>query len=297
MVGTRLGTSYTMAPEQIRGDAIDERADIYALGVVLYHLLTGQYPFRAETMADIERQHLEAPPPRPSHVAPLSPALDAVVLRSMEKVADRRFPTARAFWEALREAVGSTKADVPEVSAQAAAIYVEVRMSPEADNDSDELLDDSSAALDAAEQAFRDAGLVLALQTGSALIAARILSDDAAQAARERAGVKEIAEQARRTAGRTPDGAPRGPRQRLPPRRSRRRARRRRRPRWPRDHRRRDRVDRQLGAARERERRLPDPRRPRLIGLRGLGLRASDFGLRTSDFWPWPSGGPRSEAS
>jgi serine/threonine-protein kinase len=194
MVGTRLGTSYTMAPEQIRGDAIDERADIYALGVVLYHLLTGQYPFRAETMADIERQHLEAPAPRPSHVAPLSPALDAVVLRSMEKVADRRFPNARSFWEALREAVGTTKADVPEVTAQAAAIYVEVRMSPEADNDSDELLDDSSAALDAAEQAFRDAGLLLALQTGSALIAARILSDDPAEAARERAGVQEVAE-------------------------------------------------------------------------------------------------------
>jgi serine/threonine-protein kinase len=194
MVGTRLGTSYTMAPEQIRGDAIDERADIYALGVVLYHLLTGQYPFRAETMADIERQHLEAPPPRPSHVAPLSPALDTVVLRSMEKVADRRFPSARAFWEALREAVGTTKADVPEVTAQAAAIYVEVRMSPEADNDSDELLDDSSAALDAAEQAFRDAGLLLALQTGSALIAARILSDAPAEAARERAAVQEVAE-------------------------------------------------------------------------------------------------------
>ena len=193
MVGTRLGTSYTMAPEQIRGDSIDERADIYALGVVLYHLLTGQYPFRADTMADIERQHLEAPPPRPSHIAPLSPALDGVVLRSMEKTAERRFPTARAFFEALREAVGSSKADVPEVSAQAAAIYVEVRMSEEADNDSDELLDDSSAVLDAAEQAFRDAGLVLALQTGSALIAARILSDEATQAARERAGVLDIA--------------------------------------------------------------------------------------------------------
>ena len=70
VVGTRLGTSYTMAPEQIRGDAIDPRTDIYALGVVLYHLLTGQYPFRAETMTDIERQHLEAPPPRPSQAAP-----------------------------------------------------------------------------------------------------------------------------------------------------------------------------------------------------------------------------------
>ena len=70
VVGTRLGTSYTMAPEQIRGDGVDPRTDIYALGVVLYHLLTGQYPFRAETMTDIERMHLEAPPPRPSQAAP-----------------------------------------------------------------------------------------------------------------------------------------------------------------------------------------------------------------------------------
>src|SRR3954470_17415767 len=126
-VGTRLGTSYTMAPEQIRGDAIDERADIYALGVVLYHLLTGQYPFRADTMADIERQHLEAPPPRRSQGAAVPPQLDAVVLRSMEKAPERRFPSAKAFAEALREAVG-TKTDQPEITARAAAVYVEIRI-------------------------------------------------------------------------------------------------------------------------------------------------------------------------
>jgi serine/threonine-protein kinase len=194
MVGTRLGTSYTMAPEQIRGEAIDERTDIYALGVVLYHLLTGQYPFRAETMADIERQHLEAPAPRPSHAAPVSPALDAVVLRSMDKLAERRFPTARAFCEALREAVGTSKAEVPEVAARAAAIYVEVRISEEADSDSDELLDDSSAVLDTSEMTFREAELLLPLQTGSAIIAARILSDDVEQAAGERAQLMEIAQ-------------------------------------------------------------------------------------------------------
>jgi serine/threonine protein kinase len=185
VVGTRLGTSYTMAPEQIR-------TDIYALGVVLYHLLTGQYPFRAETMTDIERQHLEAPPPRPSQGAPVSPALDAVVLRSMEKTAERRFQTVKAFMEALREAAGTRSAE-PETIAQAAAIYVEIRIADGADAESDELLDDTSAILDATEQSLRGAGLTLPLQTGSAIIGARVLSGDAALAADERGEVVTLA--------------------------------------------------------------------------------------------------------
>ena len=95
-----------MAPEQMRGER-RTRADVYALGVVLYQLVTGQYPFRAETMTDIERQHLEAPPPRPSQAAPVPPALDAIVLRCMEKTADRRYQTVKAFIEALRDVVGA----------------------------------------------------------------------------------------------------------------------------------------------------------------------------------------------
>jgi len=192
VVGTRLGTSYTMAPEQIRGDAVDPRTDIYALGVVLYHLVTGQYPFRAETMTDIERQHLEAPPPRPSKAAAVPPALDAVVLRSMEKHADRRFPSAKAFLEALREAVGSKPVDRDAV-ARAAVVYVEIRVGPDADAESDEVLDDTSAILDAAEHAFRGAGLTLPLQTGSALIGARVLAADSARASQESADVLTLA--------------------------------------------------------------------------------------------------------
>jgi eukaryotic-like serine/threonine-protein kinase len=192
VVGTRLGTSYTMAPEQIRGDGVDPRTDIYALGVVLYHLLTGQYPFRAETMTDIERQHLEAPPPRPSQAAPVSPAFDAVVLRCMEKTPERRFQSAKAFLEAVREAVGSKSAQA-ETAARAAAIYLEIRVGDGADAESDEVLDDTSAILDAAEQSFRGAGLGLPLQTGSALIGARVLSDDPAAASGERAEVVAIA--------------------------------------------------------------------------------------------------------
>jgi serine/threonine-protein kinase len=185
VVGTRLGTSYTMAPEQIRGDGVDARTDIYALGVVLYHLLTGQYPFRAETMTEIERQHLEAPAPRPSQAAPVPPALDAVVLRCMEKTAERRFQTVKAFIEALRGVVGN-KAPEAEVTAKGAAIFVEIKIADGADAESDELLDDASAILDATEQSLRAAGMSLPIQTGSAIMGTRVLSEDAAKAAGER---------------------------------------------------------------------------------------------------------------
>jgi serine/threonine-protein kinase len=185
VVGTRLGTSYTMAPEQIRGEAVDPRTDIYALGVVLYHLLTGQYPFRAETMTDIERQHLEAPPPRPSQAATVPPAIDAITLRCMEKKAERRFPSVKAFIEALGDAIGLRKPAADD-SARAAAIYVEIRIADGADAESDEVLDDTSMILDTAEQAFRGAGLVLPLQTGSALIGARVLPADPKESTAER---------------------------------------------------------------------------------------------------------------
>ena len=144
VVGTRLGTSYTMAPEQIRGDGVDARTDIYALGVVLYHLLTGQYPFRAETMTEIERQHLEAPPPRPSQARAVPPALDAVVLRCMEKTADRRFPDRQGVHRGAAGGGRHQGRRAARLTARAVAIYVEIRIADGADAESDEVLDDTS---------------------------------------------------------------------------------------------------------------------------------------------------------
>ncbi|MEP6653604.1 MAG: serine/threonine-protein kinase [Myxococcales bacterium] len=190
VAGARLGTSYTMAPEQIRGGTIDARTDVYALGVVLYHLLTGQYPFRGEQMTDIERLHLESPPPRPSQSAPVTPAVDAVVLRAMEKQPERRYATAKAFITALRDAVGIARPTqaVPAVAARAMAIFVELRTADTADADSDELLDDVSAVLDAAEQQLREEGWQLPLQTGNALLGVKLLPQAEGDRGAARAG-------------------------------------------------------------------------------------------------------------
>jgi len=81
--GSRLGTPYAMAPEQIRGGTITPRADIYALGVLVFHMVTGSHPFESEDAAELERMHLSAPAPRPSARVPSSPALDAIVLRCL----------------------------------------------------------------------------------------------------------------------------------------------------------------------------------------------------------------------
>ena len=192
VAGSRLGTSYTMAPEQIRGGTIDARTDVYALGVVLYHLLTGQYPFRGEHMTDIERLHLEAPAPRPSQVAPVSPGIDAVVLRAMEKQPERRFPSAKAFAAALQDAVGTPKDQAAPTSAHAVAIFVELRMAETADAESDEILDDVSAVLDLAETTLRDGGWQMALQTGNAILGAKVLPDGPAGAS-SRAEARAVA--------------------------------------------------------------------------------------------------------
>ncbi|MFP2912764.1 serine/threonine-protein kinase, partial [Pyxidicoccus sp. 3LFB2] len=64
--GVALGTPLSMAPEQIRGEPPDARTDLYAVGVLLFQLVTGQPPFQGTTRHEVEEQHLHAPPPRPT---------------------------------------------------------------------------------------------------------------------------------------------------------------------------------------------------------------------------------------
>jgi eukaryotic-like serine/threonine-protein kinase len=182
--GMRLGTASAMAPEQIRGEAIDQRVDVYALGVLIYHLLTGRYPFRGESRQEIERMNLETPPPRPSQAAAVPPAIDAVVLKCMDKRAERRYPSVSAALADLKDAVERRVAVAVSDKKRAVAVSVDVKVDGGMDEADDELLDEISQALDLAEQTLRQAQFVVALHTGTSLLAARVLPDDE-NAARE----------------------------------------------------------------------------------------------------------------
>jgi serine/threonine protein kinase len=182
--GTFLGTASAMAPEQIRGLQIDERTDVYAVGVLLYHTLTGRYPFRAKTRQEVERMNLMTPPPRPSDAAPVPPAVDEIVIKCMSKRADGRFPSAAAVAAALREAVA------PKVAAETAgpkqAVAVHVDLSAESAEADDDVLEEIAEALDLAEQRLREAAFVVSLHTSTTLLAARLLPDDPGEARADR---------------------------------------------------------------------------------------------------------------
>jgi serine/threonine-protein kinase len=101
----RLGSPTNMAPEQVLDHAVDERADIYAFGVLTFQLITGQLPFHAPTIAELEEMHLRMPAPCASDIAPGSPAIDAMIHRCMAKSPDERYQTVDELVAALRGAM------------------------------------------------------------------------------------------------------------------------------------------------------------------------------------------------
>jgi serine/threonine-protein kinase len=105
--GTFKGKPAYMAPEQILGGEVDRRADIFALGVVLYLITTGRHPFRGDTeMATLHRVVDPKPPARPSDLLPGYPTgLEFVVMKAIAKQMDSRFETAADMARALHQAV------------------------------------------------------------------------------------------------------------------------------------------------------------------------------------------------
>ncbi|PZN13459.1 MAG: Stk1 family PASTA domain-containing Ser/Thr kinase [Bacillota bacterium] len=100
--GAMVGTAHYFAPEQARGLPASERSDLYAVGVILFEMLTGRLPFEGDSPVAVAMQHLEQEPPRPSALNPAVPAaLEAIVLKALAKDPARRYPSAAAMREDL----------------------------------------------------------------------------------------------------------------------------------------------------------------------------------------------------
>jgi serine/threonine protein kinase len=113
--GRFVGTLDYAAPEQISGAEIDARVDVYALGCLLFKLLTGEVPFPKDGDAARLFAHLNDPPPAPSlYVPEISIALDDVVIRAMSKTPDDRYPSAGDLGRAAQAAQRGERTTAPE---------------------------------------------------------------------------------------------------------------------------------------------------------------------------------------
>lgn len=129
--GRFVGTLDYVAPEQISGEPIDARVDVYALGCLLFKLLTGEVPFPREGEAARLYAHLNDPPPAPSLYAPAVPmALDDVVIRAMSKSPEDRYPSAGDLGRAAQAALGGTAVSVPERTVATGAAATREREMP-----------------------------------------------------------------------------------------------------------------------------------------------------------------------
>lgn len=95
-----------MSPEQVKGEKVDPRSDVYALGVVLYRLLTGELPFSSDSTTALINAHVEMPIPDIRHVKSNIPAVwQEVVAKAMAKAPDDRYATAGDFARDVNEVV------------------------------------------------------------------------------------------------------------------------------------------------------------------------------------------------
>ncbi len=111
-IGAMVGTPAYMSPEQIQGQTIDRRTDIFSTGILLYELLTGKKPFGG-TQWVLQKSIVEDDPAWPSTLVQIPPEIDRVVAHALAKQAERRFQTARKFADALKRILDGKAPEEP----------------------------------------------------------------------------------------------------------------------------------------------------------------------------------------
>jgi serine/threonine-protein kinase len=164
-----VGSEAAMAPEQLRGQPVDLRTDVYGLAAVTFFALTGRMPFEEQGSLRIRELHLYARVPEASALAPVPRAIDAVITRAMAKRPADRFADARSFFEAARvalEAPSRREADLGVVGAVHVAWVL-----PAADADDEDLYAHAERTLDSARRRLEEGGARLVDDAGNMVVA------------------------------------------------------------------------------------------------------------------------------
>ena len=128
--GIVLGTPYYMAPEQIQGKAVDQRADVYSLGAILYQMVTGKLPFDGTSLVSVLMQHINELPESPAKCCPeinISSALERLILSALDKNPDKRPRSAAEFGAELLALVKNSSRK--SLSTKRAAVAASVKKS------------------------------------------------------------------------------------------------------------------------------------------------------------------------
>lgn len=170
MTDKAIGSVHYIAPEQARGGYINDKADIYSVGVMLYEMLTGQLPFVADNAVSVAIMQMQAEPTPPTRINPAIPkGLEEITMHAMEKNPAQRFPSAADMLEDVErfrrnpEIVFNYGNQMDHAYARSTDIYDDVRSTPQKYNDNYEYEEEYVRSKNGARASMIITGIVVAI--------------------------------------------------------------------------------------------------------------------------------------